>query len=140
MAFFSIIKHQKVFLSASRTKAEAIPITLATFFYDDLRLNVGSENRLKIAASNMFVDNVKKYLMIWIEKFYTTFFYFCACESTKKRNKSAMRNAILGCICGPAENDKDSETPSTHIASRSVINSSTTTSNLVTSMDLPKSI
>lgn len=103
--FQNVIKHARNLVPATHTEAGPIPITIATFLYDDIRQIVGTTNRLDIAASNMFEDDIKKYPMFWIELLYSFFLNYCGCEPSRTRNKSAKRNAILNCIYGPEEKD-----------------------------------
>ena len=138
--FRNIIKHAKLLSPATHRDAGTVPITMATFLYDDIRNIVGTENRLDLAANNMFEEDIKQHPMFWIEILYSIFINYCGCETARTRNKSAKRNAIITCIYGPSGNDNEMQTTSSSTANRSSAIHFTANSNLSSTMDLPKSI
>ena len=138
--FCNIIKHAKVLIPATHTRAGSIPITIATFLYEIIRQSIGTDNRLDLAANNMLEEDVKKYHPYWIEIMYSIFLNFCACSSARTRRASAKRNAVLSSIFGTLEQDENSQSGSAHGANRSALSNFTTNPNFSSSMDLPKSI
>ena len=125
---------------ATHTRTGSIPITIATFLYDDIRQVIGTENRLDIAANNMLEEDIKKYHPYWIEILYSIFLNFCGCSSSRTRNVSAKRNAVISCIYGTLDHEDDAQSGINHIAHRSAVTNFTTNPNVSSSMDLPKSL
>ena len=119
-----------------------MPITMATFLYDDIRSFATNDLRLDHAASNMMEDDIKNYPLFWIDVLYKLLVVFTGCTQSRRRNVHAKRKAILNHIF---ECDEE-ETGSAQVNTKPIQEESSQPAesrkdvNVVSNMDLNKSI
>lgn len=137
--FRNLIKHNRLLIPATHPEAESIPITIATFLFDDIRPVPWNENRVGSAATNVLKADIKSIQCFGLTS-YTPFFSKFVIVSLFSLVTNQQKNVNIRCIYGKCEKGDNYEATSSHIPIYSTATNIIASSNMGSLLDFTKLI